>query len=89
MEKHSLAGGGFCKLILSLFRGGVLLGQGCWSFPRCSSLLLDLAFFLFLSLGSGFGLPGLIAIFLLHLDMFPLVSTYNAKKALFLKSKVC
>ena len=28
----------------------------------------------------GLGLPGLIAIFLLHLDMFSLVSTYNAKR---------
>ena len=86
MEKHSLAGGGFCKLILSLFWGGVLLGQGCWSFP---ALWFSFAGSCFLSLGSGFGLPGLIAIFFLHLDMFPRVSTYNAKKALFLKSKVC
>ena len=28
----------------------------------------------------GLGLPGLLAIFLLHLDMFSLASTYNAKR---------
>ena len=64
----------------------LLLGQGYWSFP---ALWFSFAGSCFLSLGSGFGLPGLIAIFFLHLDMFLLVSTYKVKGVLSLKSKVC
>ena len=88
MDKHSLAGGvlqinPFLVLGWSVARPGVLV------FPALQFSFVGSCFLSPLFFGSGFGLPGLIAIFFLHLDMFPLVSTYNAKKALFLKSKVC
>ena len=60
--------------------GGEKGGGGQYEFPRgCSAGTSFLLLASFSSCCFGLGLPGLIAIFFLCLDMFPSVSTYKVK----------
>ena len=62
---------------------------GVLVFPVLQFLLCWVLLSLLSLLCPGLGLPGLRAIFSLHLDRFSLASTYNECGILSLKSKVC
>ena len=70
-------------------QGGEKAGGVQYEFPRgCSAGTSFLLLASFSSCCFGLGLPGLLAIFFLCLDMFPSVSTYKVKGTCLLKPKV-